>query len=88
LLTISASLNLQWIDSNLVWDPVNFGNLKAVRLPIFNIWLPGKLITKINNIDFPNYLILFFFIDITVLNAADTDSLRLWNTNRIQFHTI
>ncbi len=41
LITTSASLNLNWTDSTLTWNISDFGNLKAVRLSIFNIWLPG-----------------------------------------------
>ena len=48
LLTISANLNLQWNDSNLQWNPNDFGNLKAVRLSIYNIWLPGRKFRLIN----------------------------------------
>ena len=40
-LNIANFFKKEWVDSSLIWNPSDYGNLEYVRLPIFSIWLPG-----------------------------------------------
>ncbi|VDM82254.1 unnamed protein product [Strongylus vulgaris] len=42
--TMIAHLASSWIDHYLTWDPVEYGNIREVRLPISNIWKPDVLL--------------------------------------------
>ncbi|TKR57345.1 hypothetical protein L596_030831 [Steinernema carpocapsae] len=42
-------LRMSWVDIYLTWDPLEYGNIKEVRLPIKDIWQPDVLLY--NSID-------------------------------------
>jgi hypothetical protein len=42
-------ISLSWNDYTLMWNPSEFGDIKAVRVPSEKIWIPGMfVIIKLN----------------------------------------
>ncbi|KAL4229438.1 Neuronal acetylcholine receptor subunit alpha-7 [Mactra antiquata] len=40
---------IQWLDESLYWDPDEYNNIKSIRIPASNVWLPDTFIY--NNAD-------------------------------------
>ncbi|WAR04964.1 ACH10-like protein [Mya arenaria] len=49
VLTTNVFIDQQWIDDNLGWDPEDYNNIKSIRIPANNVWLPDTFIY--NNAD-------------------------------------
>ncbi|XP_062615915.1 acetylcholine receptor subunit alpha-like [Saccostrea cucullata] len=41
LFAFNGGLNLSWIDESIFWNPSDYGNATAARLPIDEIWIPN-----------------------------------------------
>ena len=33
----------KWKAANLIWDPVEYGGIKSIRVPVKTIWVPDIL---------------------------------------------
>lgn len=44
ILTTNVWVELEWTDSKLVWDPEDFGGVKALFIPSEQLWLPDLLL--------------------------------------------
>ncbi|KAH3703110.1 hypothetical protein DPMN_078139 [Dreissena polymorpha] len=49
VLTTNVFIDQQWMDDNLSWDPVEYNNIRSIRIPASNVWLPDTFIY--NNAD-------------------------------------
>lgn len=49
ILTSSSYFSLFWRDYRLSWNPVEFGNVRNIKIPIRSIWIPDLFI--INSAD-------------------------------------
>lgn len=47
VLTSRISVVLNWTDPKLVWDPLEYNDIKAIRKPVrSNFWKPSLLLLK------------------------------------------
>ncbi|CAI5455681.1 unnamed protein product [Caenorhabditis angaria] len=49
VLTTNLWLEMQWFDHRLIWDPVKYGNIRKLHIPVDQIWIPDILLY--NNAD-------------------------------------
>lgn len=56
-------LNMKWNDTNLVWDPEEYGNISSVRVPPRKIWRPDILMynsaNEVFDGTFPTNVVVF-----------------------------
>ena len=50
VLTSNVWQSFEWTDENLKWDPLEYGNIKDIRVPSQNIWIPD--VVPYNTIDY------------------------------------
>ncbi|XP_005187051.2 uncharacterized protein LOC101893266 [Musca domestica] len=46
MLQARLNLRMNWLDSRIIWDPKNFGNINAIQHDEYEIWLPHLLVVN------------------------------------------